>query len=225
PLCVLQASVLGALPTRTAHRPTPLASRPLWPGARFTEAERTRALMRGLNFIYRTARDRANFADYGGDYVWCFYTIAAASADPEVRRAARRMGLERARTWRRAHRTLPADADAATIADFIFGCDAADSIGVRDVRLKAVLRRAAARFTAREYLAFDPRTEPPPADMPDECEYDGTENARGALTCRVCHRPLTMRTRYDVWYDALITVYVGDRYGVPLGAHYADVLK
>jgi hypothetical protein len=28
-----------------------------------------------------------------------------------------------------------------------------------------------------------------------------------------------------VWYDALITAYVGDRYGVTLGARYADVLK
>ena len=181
--------------------------------------------MRGLNFIYRTARDRANFDTYGGDYVWCFYTLATASADPSVQSAARRMGLERARAWRRAHRTLPADADAAGIADFVFGCDATDSIGVRDLHFKPVLRRAAARFTAREYLSFDPRTEPPPADVPAVCEYDGTENARGAHVCRVCHRPLTMRTRYDVWYDALITAYVGDRYGVTLGAHYADVLR
>ena len=34
-----------------------------------------------------------------------------------------------------------------------------------------------------------------------------------------------MRTRYDVWYDALVTAYTGDHYGVTLGAHYADVLK
>ena len=34
-----------------------------------------------------------------------------------------------------------------------------------------------------------------------------------------------MKTRYDVWYDALITAYAGDRYGVTLGATYADVLK
>jgi hypothetical protein len=225
-ICVLQADAFGALPARRfTHPSAPNVARPLWPGARYTEADRRRAIRRGLNFIYRTARDRANFADYGGDYVWCFYTISTAVADPSVQRTARRMGLERARAWRRAHRTLPADADAATVAAFVFGCDAADSIGVRDLRLKPALRHAAARFTAREYLSFDPRTEPPPADVPDECEYDGTENARGALTCRVCHRPLAMRTRYDVWYDALITAYVGDRYGVTLGATYADVLK
>ena len=34
-----------------------------------------------------------------------------------------------------------------------------------------------------------------------------------------------MRTRFDVWYDALVTAYTGDRYGVTLGATYADVLK
>src|SRR5918998_6675301 len=35
----------------------------LWPGSRFTEDDRRRAIMRGLNFIYRTALKRRNFAD------------------------------------------------------------------------------------------------------------------------------------------------------------------
>jgi len=50
-------------------------------------------------------------------------------------------------------------------------------------------------------------------------------NARGSTVCYVCHAPLVMRTRYDVWYDALITAYVGERSGVNLGARYSDVLK
>ncbi|HYY42184.1 MAG TPA: hypothetical protein VE775_05585, partial [Pyrinomonadaceae bacterium] len=200
-------------------------SRPLWPGARFTAADRARAIRRGLSFIYRTARVPANFASYGGDYVWCFYTLSAAVDDPAVRRTARLMGRERARVWRKAHRTLPPEPDAATISEYVYGSDAADSLGVRDDAMKRVLARVASRFTARDYLRFDPRVEPPPVDVPDECEYDGTENARGAKFCRVCQRPLVMKTRYDVWYDALITAYVGDRYGVPLGAHYADVLR
>jgi hypothetical protein len=33
-----------------------------------------------------------------------------------------------------------------------------------------------------------------------------------------------MRTRQDVWYDALVTAYVGERYGVRLGAGYGEVL-
>jgi hypothetical protein len=199
--------------------------RPLWPGARFTEADRARAIRRGLQFIYRTALKRANFDQYGDDYVWCFYTISATIDDPIVQRMAERMGVERARVWRRLHRTLPRDADAATIVDYVSGNDAADSLGVRDEQMKATLRRVAGRFSARDYLSFDPLSEPPPTDVPDECEYDGAENSRGAKVCRVCHRPLQMKTRYDVWYDALITAYTGDRYGVTLGAHYADVLK
>jgi hypothetical protein len=135
------------------------------------------------------------------------------------------MGLERARVWRRQHRSLPIDADAGTIADYAFGSDAADSLGLKDERLKDEIRRAAAGFSARDYLSFDPLTEPPPQDVPDECEYDEASNPRGSKFCRVCKRPLKMKSRYDVWYDALITVYSGDHYGVRLGAHYADVLK
>lgn len=211
--------------TAPAQARTSVAARPLWPGARFTEADRTLAIRRGLNFIYRTALDRANFAEYGSDYLWCFYTLATAVNDAVTKRTAHRMGVERARLWRTQHRALPTDADAAIIADFVFGSDAADSLGLRDERMKRTLRRVARRYPARSYLLFDPLTEPPPTDVPAACAFDGAEHSRGTLTCRVCHRPLQMRTRYDVWYDALITAYVGDRYGVMLGAHYADVLK
>jgi hypothetical protein len=34
-----------------------------------------------------------------------------------------------------------------------------------------------------------------------------------------------MATRYAVWEDALIGSYMGERYGVRLGASYADVIK
>jgi hypothetical protein len=87
-------------------------ARTLRPGARFTAAERTRAVRRGLDFIYLTARDPSNFEIYGSDYLWCFYTIGASGSDPALRTAARRMGLERARHWRRTHQRLPEDADA-----------------------------------------------------------------------------------------------------------------
>ncbi|MGB9180134.1 MAG: hypothetical protein WCB68_12880 [Pyrinomonadaceae bacterium] len=198
---------------------------PLWPGSRFTEEQRRRAIRRGLQFIYRTSLGRENFEEYGSDYLWCFFTLGRAIQDRSLGEMATRMGRARARAWRRAHRALPRDADANTVADFVFGSDSADGLGVRDDALKAKLRVAAARFNARDYLSFDPKTEPPPVDVPEECEYDGAWNPRGAKVCRVCKRPLEMKSRYDVWYDALITTYSGDHYGVELGAHYPDVLK
>lgn len=197
----------------------------LWPGSRFTELDRQRALHRGLRFIYSTALNPRNFAAYGSDYLWCFYTLSTVVRDEKFKQTARQMGVERARYWRRTHRSLPRHADALTVADFVFGSDSADGLGVRDERLKEQLRVAAARYSARDYLLFDPLVEPPPADVPGECEYDQIVNSRGSKTCRHCRRPLKMRTRYDVWYDALITAYSGDHYGVKLGARYADVLK
>ena len=199
--------------------------RPLWPGSRFTEGERARAIRRGLRFIYSTARDEANFEAYGSDYLWCFYTVAESVSDAGVRREARRMGRERARRWRETHRELPADADAAVVADFAFGDDAAASLGLRDPRLRRELRRAAALFTARDFLKFDPASEPPPSDVPEECEFDHAANERGRTHCHRCRRPLRMRTRQDVWYDALITAYVGERAGITLGASYREVFR
>jgi RNA polymerase subunit RPABC4/transcription elongation factor Spt4 len=235
-LCVLQAAGAPAAiwakhrQARAAGGANPAASagkqtRALWPGSRFTEDDRRRTVLRGLRFIYRTARDRRNFEDYGHDYLWCFYSLSAAVRDPLVRREARRMGLERARFWRSLHRSVPRDADAGLIVNLAFGSDAADSLGVFDPELKRQLLSAATRYTARDYLLFDPRVEPPPADAPDECHRCGAVNERGSTVCYVCHSPLVMRTRYDVWYDALITAYVGERSGINLGARYADVLK
>jgi hypothetical protein len=197
----------------------------LWPGSRFTKEERARAVRRGLRFIYRTALNRENFEAYGSDYLWCFYTISEGVSDAGVRRLARRMGLERARVWRRSHRAVPAGVSADELIDFAFGSDAADSLGLRDDALKVQIRSAAARFTATDLLLFDPTREPPPSDVPEVCEFDKVLNERGAKVCRRCGRPLRMRTRYDVWYGALITAYTGDHYGVRLGATYGDVLK
>lgn len=215
-------------PTQEENFLTPAqarGSKPLWPGSTFTEADRQRALARGLEFIYQTALDQNNFAIYGADYLWCFYTLSAAVSDPATRRTARRMGIELAQKWRRQNASLPADAPVVTILDRIFGCDAADSLGVRDARMKAQLHRAIPRFAAREYLLFDPRNEPPPTDVPKDCEYDLRSNPRGSTECQYCHRPLKMRTTYDVWYDALVSTYTAEHYGLNLGPRYADVLR
>jgi hypothetical protein len=197
----------------------------LRPGARFTQPDRTRAIYRGMRFIYRTALIPDNFAGYGSDYLWWFYNIESTASDADLRRMARRMGRERAMRWRRSHRSLPGKPDAYTISDYVFGSQAADNLDVRDDKLKRELQRVAGRFSALDYLEWNPIAEPPATDVPEECEYDGAANPRGARFCHTCKKPLKMRSRYDVWYDALITTYMGDTYGVTLGAHYEDVLR
>lgn len=190
-----------------------------------TQTARAQAIQRGLNFIYRTASDPRNFADWGHDYLWCFYSIASTSQDPMMRRLAWTMGSERARQWRRLHPTVHPDDGAGAVTDLAFGSDAADRLGVADEVLKEKIRRAASRFSAPDYLNFDPRSEPPPTDVPENCRRCDARNQRGSSTCERCGGHLKMRSRYDVWYDALITTYTGDQYGVMLGAHYADVLR
>jgi hypothetical protein len=198
---------------------------PLWPGARFTDADRARATYRGLGFLYRTALNPRHFAVYGADLLWSFYTIATSVGDPTLRRMARQMGAERARRWRFSHLRVPHKATADAVIAICCGHDAATALGVPDETLIPHLRRAASRYSAIDFLKFDPLREPPPSDVPEECTYDKADNLRGSTVCRQCQRPLTFRSRYDVWYDALTTTHSGDRCGVKLGAHYADVFR
>jgi len=197
----------------------------LWPGARFTEQDRRQAVERGLRFIYRTALDPRNFAEHGHDYLWCYDTTARVMKDEAVRSMAAEIGQKLARRWRRAHPGVPAKASADTITVLVFGSDSADGLGARDDAIKEEIRRAAARFSPNDFLEFDPATEPPPSDVPEDCARCGSENPRGNRFCSTCKAHLTMRSRYDVWSGALIITWSGDRYGVKLGASYADVLK
>jgi hypothetical protein len=186
--------------------------------------QRDEAVMRGLAFIYTTARDPSNFADYGFDYTFCLHWIASTSRGRALRRAARAMAFECAQRWRRENPHVPADADAETVARMVFGGLTADRLGLRDAAFRREARTVAARVNACDLLWFDPTAGPPPVDLPKDCAC-GEENARGRATCRACRRRLKRVSRYEVWLLALIRAYLGERYGVKLGARYADVLK
>lgn len=123
----------------------------------------------GVAFIHKTACDPENFRLYGHDYLSCFYCISATSCDPGLRHIARRLGRERAHQWRREHSELSPSADADDVAQLIFGSDAADRLGLRDDALREQLRKIAGDFTANDYFYFDPVTEPPPKDVPENC--------------------------------------------------------
>ncbi|MDQ1613452.1 MAG: hypothetical protein QOG00_3383 [Pyrinomonadaceae bacterium] len=185
--------------------------------------ERARAVRRGLEFIYAVACEPQHFAEYGSDLLNCFYFIAATSRDATLGRAARRMGRARARQWRRERPAVPPDPDADTILDYLHGSLAADYLGYSDPRLKQQLARAAACFSSRDYLSFDPLTEPPPSDVPAECEGCGLWNERGRKRCRKCGKGLAQMSRYLVWYDALTRAYTGECYGVTASGRFADV--
>lgn len=208
-------------PAAVRTRATPTG--PLWRGARYTHEDRARALRRGLRFIYRLACVPKNFEMHGDDFLWCFYSLSAATADPWLRAAAWRMGQERARYWRQQYRRLPRSPDAADVMSWAFGDYAADCLNVRDASLKPAVARAARKFRPVKFLYFDPTKEPIPRDMPDICAYCETSNARGRRSCRKCGGRLRMFNRYEVMIDALVTSYSGECYGVPLGGRFADV--
>ncbi len=135
------------------------------------------------------------------------------------------MGQERGRLWHETQSGIPHDPTADDVADIAFGAYALQQLGTPDESLKERVRQAAARFSASDFLSFDPVHETPPADLPYACKNCNLENERGAKQCTRCGKPLKIRNRYDVWDDALIGTYTGDCYGVKLGAPYAEVVK
>jgi hypothetical protein len=185
---------------------------------------RDEAVRRGMEFMYRTACDARHFGVYGHDFLFCFYCIASTSRDTRLRRTAREMGAERGRLWRAEHAEVPAEPGADDIVHLVFGGDAAERFGLKGAALKEQIREAAARFGARDYFWFDPLTEGPPGDVP-ETSGCGGDNPRGRERCREGRRRLASLGRYGVMNDALIRTYIGERYGVTLGAPYAEVFK
>ena len=186
--------------------------------------ECARAARRGAEFILRFARRPRHFREWGSDFLNYFYVVANTAADAGLRRWARAEGEELARRWRELNSSAVAEADAETVYDLAYGGLYADLLGARDRGMKARLRGAAGQFTACDFLWFDPASEPPPADVPEQCRC-GLWNERGRKTCAGCRRRLLMSSRYLVWYVALIRTYMAERYGVSLGATYADVLR
>lgn len=222
---VLASSLLTGLAVLAITAGHPSRGTPLWPGSRFSRQDRDRAIRRGMNFLYESiARNPGAFADWGHDLLSAFYNIAETSSDPALASIARRMGQERAREWRRLHPVVPSNAGPDEVTVLVFGQDAATRLGVPDPRMQAALLQAAARFTAYDFLWFDPRKEPPPSDVPEPCRC-GRQNERGVAVCTRCGRKLAMQNRYGLFQDALITTYTGDRAGILLGAHYSDALK
>jgi len=206
------ASGVAALSPRVA------AATALWPGAHHTSEQRDRAIRRGLRFIEKIARTRRHFEKYGEDFLWLFYTMGTNTADPWLKRAALEIGRERARQWRHDNPRVPSDADADTVAALVSGSYTADCLGVRDDTIKEPLVEAARRFSAVDFLRFDPATGAIPDNLRDTDDDDDSEES----TSKAGEAGRIM-SRYEVLLDALVTTYTGDHYGVRLGASLPEV--
>lgn len=196
----------------------------LWGSARFTICDLDSAVERGLRFISQLAENPECLLDLGPDLLWCFYTISDTSKNQRIKKMALRIGREIAHQWKRQNFEAPPDPDG--LITLIFGVDAAERLlGESDQALKNRLRTIVYSFSATDFLAFDPRREPPPKDIPELCSNCERSNSRSADICLECSAPLTFCSPYSVWREALVVTYTGEIYGVPLGAPYRDVIR
>src|SRR5688500_4494664 len=186
--------------------------------------ERNQAIQRGVDYIYRIARNRKIFRDYGAYFTCFFNLLASTSRNASLRRMGREMSRDVAVKWRNARPVLPANADPETVYGHIIASCGADHFGPRDRVLEEEIRRAAKRFSTQEFFGFDPTTEAPPTDLPEACGC-GLQNMRGRKTCQNCRKRLTMNNRQIVWAEALCATYWFERHGLKLGVQFADVLK
>jgi hypothetical protein len=135
------------------------------------------------------------------------------------------MGHERARRWRSDHPSLPARPRAEEVVRLLYGSYAADMLGVTNESMKAALIRTAPRFRAEDYFDFDPAREPPPSDISEQCGTCRKYNRRGVRTCANCGSALAIKSSTAALLDAIVPVYIGESYGVPLGARLEDVTQ
>lgn len=191
----------------------------------YKASEREIAIERGMEFIYGIARKPRHFSRCSDDLLYFFYHVALTARDPKLRRTAHQMGVESFSRWRNKYQSLPVDANVDTIIDYFHADSTAEQFGLRNKSLKQQIRKATKRFTAADFLWFDPLRESPPNDVPELCDYCDAWNARGRKRCSWCRHKLTMMTRYQVWYYSLIRAYCAAVYGIVLGAGYLDVLK
>ena len=194
------------------------------PKAHEAHRERDSAIERGLEFIHRFGNEDQSFASYGSFLICCFALLAATSHDAKLGNLGRLRAKQLLRRWRRAHPSLPDDANPDLLFDFVLVRYAQGRLGIRKSFSRVRLNALARKFPTVDLIAFDPRKEPPPDNLSHPCDC-GLQNARGRKTCKQCRRRLQMRSRYRVWMEALANTYVAEQSGVMFGATYADVLQ
>jgi hypothetical protein len=186
--------------------------------------ERARAIRRGYQFLYDFASDAEVFGDYATEFLWCFALSAYTSREESVITPALKMGRELVRRWQSLPTSEPSDDGVLNVLDPLYGGYAAARLGIQTPALKRKLRALAPRFSAQDYLWFDPAVEVPPTDAPGCCGC-GAYNDRGAGICSECGEATKFMAPQEVWFVALSHLYTAHRYGANLGASYEDLIK
>jgi hypothetical protein len=192
--------------------------------ARGQIVSRETSIKRGLDFIYRVAGTTDCFDSYGSLLICCFALVGATSRDASLRQLARSRAQRLAQRWGCTHSLIPPDASPDLVLEFVLVRYALSRLGLRDVALNAQMRTAAKRFSAQDFLGFNPVSEPPANDLSYACDC-GLKNQRGRTFCKQCRSHLEFQSPYRVWMRALASTYVSGRSGIFLGVRYLDVLK
>ncbi|CAM9877125.1 unnamed protein product [Chrysoparadoxa australica] len=172
---------------------------------------RSRAVLRGLDKIFSMAQSEDTFSLFGSDLIQCFHDIARVAGEPVRARAI--MYEEQLSSRWKATGTLTSWKQRATpqeLLDFIGSMYCLQRAGIYSEVLnlprKAEVAAELPNYTIKEYLGWNPLTEPPHAAS---CDIYTSEKI-GV---------------YRVMSNSLIHTYYADRVGLSLGCTYADVFK
>jgi hypothetical protein len=193
------------------------------------EGERTTAVLRALDFVYRLASNRQNFTEFGADMVQCFYDVATIAPEP-VRQKSIKYVEECSQWWKERNdgaRFRPAAASAAPsprnpggsprangeeggattvaeVVDAIMGTYSLERVGIHHplkLQLLSFVRKSSSGFSVTDYLQFDPKVSPPPR------EAQSGESV------------------YRILSNALSVSFYADGVGVDIGCNLVHALK
>jgi hypothetical protein len=125
-------------------------------------ADRIReALVRGMDYMIRSASDPENFEEYASDYLF-FFADVSRFEDPWIREQARAHGFRLGNVYLEEMFDLECADDVVDAASVLWALD----IQGKNVDVsQAVLRWVAPRFPLRDYLGFEPWVGRPDLDL------------------------------------------------------------
>ena len=138
------------------------------------------------------------FDEYAGHLLLAFSQVATTSRDAALAQLALSMGRERAAFWRQRWPAKRLRLDCDTVMHEVMAAYAAQRLSVPADDMRQDIARVLRAATTGTLLYFDPLSEVPPRDVPEECPHSHT-SPRGCYICAVCAAHLVPLSRYEVW--------------------------